>query len=184
MKLLRAKFLFVVLIVTAGYLAVGVAASATTYNSYKVCVNKSGGAMRKIAHSNDCRSFEKTILLGANAQVGPEGSPGATGPTGPRGSPGATGPVGPQGSPGATGPVGPQGSPGTDASVAFYIVTHAAPSASCDVGDEVVGGGGQTNSDTNYLLSSYPSGRSWNVAFRYGGGTAYAVCIDRAPLRP
>ena len=158
--------------VAAGYLAVGVAASTTTDNSYKVCVNKSGGAMRKIAHSNDCASFEKTIFLGANAQVGPGGSPGATGP------------VGPQGSPGATGPVGPQGSPGTDANVAFYIVTNAAPSASCDVGDEIVGGGAQTNVDTNYLLSSYPSGRSWNVAFRSGGGTAYAICIDRAPLRP
>jgi hypothetical protein len=188
-----ANVLLATLVVVAGYLAISVAVQAATTTSYTVCVHKTTGAMRQIASSKTCTSLETRIVLGAVGPTGPQGPAGSTGPrgaTGATGPLGDTGPIGPRGStgptgvPGATGAPGATGPAGSDANVRYYVVSSESAIASCDSGDEVVGGGGDAGSDTNYLRASYPSGNSWIVSSRWGGGTAYAICHDRSPLRP
>jgi hypothetical protein len=105
-----ANVLLATLVVVSGYLAISVAVQAATATSYIVCVNRSNGAMRQVASSTACKTFENRIVLGA---VGPTGPQGPAGSPGPRGSAGATGPqgdtgsTGPRGSAGPTGPTGP-----------------------------------------------------------------------------
>ena len=187
-----ANVLLATLVVVSGYLAISVAVQAATTTSYIVCVNRSNGAMRQVSSTTKCKTYENRIVLSA---VGPTGPQGPAGSTGPRGSAGATGPqgdtgpigprgsVGPTGPQGSPGPTGAQGSAGSDASVRYYMV-EGEGTATCDSGDQIVGGGAIGGSDTNYLLGSYPSGNSWIAWGRWGGGAAYAICHDRAPLRP
>jgi hypothetical protein len=119
---------------------------------------------------------------GLTGSQGPAGIAGAAEFIGPRGDTGPTGVTGPTGLLG-TGPTGAQGLAGADANVSYYTV-EGDGIASCDSGDQIVGGGGSGGVDTNYLIGSYPSGNSWIVWGRWGGGAAYAICHDRAPLRP
>jgi hypothetical protein len=163
--------LLATLVVVSGYLAISVTVQAATTTSYIVCVNKSSGVMRQVSSSTKCRSYERRIVLGA------------VGPTGPQGQAGTVGSSGPTGATGAPGPTGAQGLAGADANVSYYTV-EGDGIASCDSGDQIVGGGGSGGVDTNYLIGSYPSGNSWIVWGRWGGGAAYAICHDRAPLRP
>ena len=181
-----ANVLLGTLVVVSGYLAISVTVQAATTTSYIVCVNKSTGAMRQVASRTACKTFENRIALGAVGPTGPIGSPGPRGLTGSQGDTGPIGPrgsAGPAGAQGSAGPTGAQGPAGSDASVSYYMV-EGDGIASCDSGDQIVGGGGLGGVDTNYLIGSYPSGNSWIVWGRWGGGAAYAICHDRAPLRP
>ena len=164
-------------LLVGGSLAFGAIANAVGETSLVVCVTTRNGAMRTIAPSATCDARkEYRVVLG---QVGPTGPRGSTGPAGAVGSPGPTGPTG------ATGAPGPTGSAGSDATVVFYIVQTYGTVATCDATDQVIAGGGWgDDSGLNYLSNSYPDGRSWKTAFRYGGGTTYAICLDKAPMRP
>ena len=149
----------------AGSLAFGAIANAVGETSLVVCVTTKNGAMRTIAPSANCDARkEYRVTLG---QVGP---------TGPTGSPGQTGPIG---------STGPTGAPGSDATVALYVIQAAGVVATCDATDVVIGGGGWGDEGgLNSLANSYPTGRSWRTTFRFGGGTTYAICLDKTPLRP
>ena len=113
-----ANVLLATLVVVSGYLAISVAVQAATTTSYIVCVNRSNGAMRQVASTTKCKTYENRIVLGAIGPTGPQGPAGAQGSAGspgPRGSAGATGPQGDTGSTGPrglTGPAGPTGAPG------------------------------------------------------------------------
>ena len=154
---------------------------------------------------------------GLPGEPGPQGDPGLPGETGPQGDPGLPGETGPQGDPGLQGEPGPQGDPGLPGepglpgAASSYIVTTrldnytlrpgngAGPTAACDVGDIVVGGGFLAHDPVNhpltapgvYLYQSRPSSsRSWLIAFFNAGTvnfqlyvTTYANCLDYPPLR-
>jgi hypothetical protein len=97
---------------------------------------------------------------------------------------GATGAAGPQGPRGATGPPGPAGTSGL--SPAIRLVTNsstlATATASCDVTEVVLNGGGtcavpNSNSISGRLASSAPSGANgWTVSCSTGQATAVALC--------
>ena len=89
--------LLATLVVVSGYLAISFTVQAATTTSYIVCVNRSNGAMRQVASTTKCKTFENRIVLGAVGPSGPRGSAGAAG------SPGSTGPTGPAGAPGSPG---------------------------------------------------------------------------------
>jgi hypothetical protein len=187
-----ANVLLATLVVVAGYLAISVAVQAATTTSYTVCVNKTTGAMRQIAISKTCTSLENRIVLGAVGPTGPQGPAGSTGPQGPAGSTGPRGTAGAAGSQGATGPVGATGAPGSDASVITYLVegdrvisSASVATASCDSGDPILGGGFYSDSNaTGKVGNSWPTGNTWNVQSWNGNVTPFAVCLDKAPLRP
>lgn len=110
-----ANVLLATLVVVSGYLAISFSVQAATTTSYIVCVNRSNGAMRQVASSTACKTFENRIVLGAVGPTGPQGpagSPGPRGSTGATGPQGDTGPIGPRGSAGPTGPAGATGAPG------------------------------------------------------------------------
>jgi len=180
-----ANVLLATLVVVAGYLAISVAVQAATTTSYTVCVNKTTGAMRQIAASKSCTSFENRIVLGAVGPTGPQGPAGSTGPRGSAGLagvPGATGPAGAKGVPGATGTAG---SPGTDATIKTYIVIGNSSIATCDASDLVLGGGFYSDvAGAGRIGNSYPDGNSLNITAWSGPGTAYAICLDKYPYKP
>jgi Collagen triple helix repeat (20 copies) len=135
-----------------------------------------------------------------------------TGPTGPQGAPGAQGlagpqgPTGPQGATGAQGPAGPQGPPGTPGVSNYQIVTASTTytaqygytyqeyvDAFCPAGEDLLGGGVQSNDAAEYIQDSGPYMQSgqiynfWNVDFvirsdsgqgETGTVTAYAICAQ------
>jgi len=174
-----ANVLLATLVVVAGYLAISVAVQAATTTSYTVCVNKTTGAMRQIAASKTCTSLENRIVLGAVGPTGPQGPAGSTGPRGATGSAGSQGVTGPAG---ATGPIG---SPGTDVNVKTYTVVGDSSVASCDASDLILGGGYYSDaSGAGRIGNSYPDGNTWRITVWSGGGTAYAVCLDKHPYRP
>ena len=94
---------------------------------------------------------------------------------------GAAGPQGPQGATGASGPAGPSGLSPAIRSV-VNSTTSATASASCDVTEVLLNGGGtcavpNTNSISGRLASSAPSGaNSWTVSCSTGQATAVALC--------
>jgi hypothetical protein len=125
---------------------------------------------------------------GATGPMGPEGPQGETGATGPMGPPGAEGP---QGETGATGPMGPQSVVGK-----IYQITGPTDTtgptfqstASCNAGDNVLGGGFLANRDSNNfdnIISRPGSLSSWiaegqlaNLAATGLTIVAYANCFD------
>jgi len=133
--------------------AVAFGAIPGTGGQIDACVLKVGGVLRAVdtEKGEHCsQALERPLswnVAGQPGPAGPKGDPGAAGNAGPAGP---TGDPGPQGPKGDTGPAGPQGSPGA-ATVQTYRVIgpivsfHAAEtplsSASCNVGDQAIGGG-------------------------------------------
>jgi hypothetical protein len=128
---------------------------------------------------------------GLPGELGPAGPPGPQGPVGPVGPQGPTGPAGNDGAPGTAGPPGPQGPAGLAGpagaggqTITFYTRQNSQPSqeirgavATCDTGDQVIGGGFEVGASEE-VLASRPAGNSWIVEVRTftSGVVAYAVC--------
>jgi hypothetical protein len=130
---------------------------------------------------------------------------GPAGPAGPQGIQGIQGPIGPNGT---QGPPGPQGQSGiiTINDSNTYIVSTVFPQvnasndesviAICDVGDSIINGGYETDTDPNnrFQIRSdvqfpFPPTNMWFVNIQNIGDNpllliVYATCFDNPPLRP
>jgi hypothetical protein len=98
---------------------------------------------------------------GPPGPAGPQGPIGLTGPAGPRGPAGAQGPPGPQG---PAGPPGPAGTSGTINPSKLHIVNCTRQSScTCPTGQILISGGAwcPLESDTPFLLYSYPEANTW-----------------------
>ena len=110
----RAGLLVATLLVLASLVAVGgldrlVHETESAPVEHRACVNPFSGAMRFLAGSNSCGTYEYMISWNAEGQPGPAGP---AGPPGEQGEPGLQGPPGEDGDDGSQGPPGPQGEPG------------------------------------------------------------------------
>jgi Collagen triple helix repeat (20 copies) len=189
------------------------------------CYLKKGGVLRLVKTSRRCRRTERRVkwsvrgpaglrgvagargAQGAQGSAGPTGPAGAQGPAGAAGPAGADGPVGPEGPQGPQGIQGPTGPPGGVAGATLVTVRVPASgfdttspkvaTASCGVGETVLGGGFEigrgtlAESDLTKLATSYSKPAAgltgWTAgaleASTFGETwalTAYAICAPSA----
>jgi len=123
---------------TAGSLAVGLSASATSNSiTFYACSNKTTGVLS--ATSTKAPTCAKTATLVSWNSVGPQGAPGTNGTNGAPGAQGATGPQGAPGTngapgaPGAQGATGPQG-PNAPTGALFVVSGSQCPAGHASVG--------------------------------------------------
>jgi hypothetical protein len=76
------------IVLGASLLSVGVSNAAGT--TIKACAKKSGGAMRLIDSTKNCKKSERTLTWGTQGDAGATGATGATGSTGATGAAGAS----------------------------------------------------------------------------------------------
>ena len=76
------------IVLGASLLSVGVSNAAG--ESIKACAKKSGGAMRLIDSTKNCKKSERTLTWGTQGDAGATGATGAAGSTGATGATGAT----------------------------------------------------------------------------------------------
>jgi hypothetical protein len=127
-----------------------------------------------------------TSLLSNVGATGPQGIAGLQGPVGPQGHAGPAGSQGPAGAQGAQGPAGSFTSITlvTGSYAYFSGYGSAGESASCPLGQQVIGGGYYSDYQVITIAHSYPSdAQTWSVSAYnpqgYGGDIrAYAICVS------